>query len=228
MTASSETMPDSVLDKQNLNAWQKSLLPWSLTVLTILAAAFIYLATNQLYRISNHINNYKTSELDKIFISPKDGTLVVPEGLKANEFARLYVLAKMDEQLMNKHYTQGGVLLTARLYAQYLGFFTGMLLAFVGAIFIMSKLREGESTIFASNEKAAFSLVSTSPGLIFCVLGTILMLSTILTHNEIQINDQAVYLNAEMINPGQVTHDNKSEKDSTKFRMGNSFPPADK
>lgn len=227
MSISPSQAPDSMVDNQNLASWHKGLWPWVTGIIVALLILFSYMATSQLFNVNSQINTYKTSELDKIFINRIDSKLIIPEGQDVGEFTKLYMLAKMEEQLMNKHYSQGGVLLTARLYIQYLGFFTGMILAIVGAIFIISKLKEGESFLLASNKTAAISFSSTSPGIIFGVLGTIMMLSTILSHNEISIKDSAVYLNAEMINPGMAVQEASPAKTSTNERMRDSFPPPD-
>lgn len=43
------------------------------------------------------------------------------------------------------------------------------------------------------------NVASSSPGIIFGVLGTGLMLATILTHSEIDVQDQPLYLNPNTI-----------------------------
>lgn len=189
---------------RNLVSWQRRLLPWMILLPTALIMIFVYLSTVQLNNFSKEINNYKTSELDKIFINKKDSSIhsIV---LSSTEITKLFLLAKMEEQLMNKRYSQGGALLISRLYTKYLGFFTGMILAIVGAVFIISKLSEGQSSLEASNDTIKLSLISTSPGIIFGVLGTVLMLSTILSQREIQITDAAIYLNGPATTPINIT-----------------------
>jgi hypothetical protein len=194
-------------EKQNdkyLIAWQRKLLPWMVILPTILILVFIYLATSQLNDFSSEINNYKTSELDKLFLNAKDSSLRIPVETNKEEFVKLYMLAKMDEQLMNKRYSQGGALLVSRLYTKYLGFFTGMILAIVGAVFIISKLKENTSQLETSSEAFKLSLMSSSPGIIFGILGTCLMMTTILKQNDIDIKDVATYLNASMYQTNKV------------------------
>jgi hypothetical protein len=48
-------------------------------------------------------------------------------------------------------------------------------------------------------------MVSSSPGIIFGVLGTALMLTTILTHSEISVKDMPLYLNTYNISETQKT-----------------------
>jgi hypothetical protein len=190
-----ESDHESQKDK-NVFSWQKKLLPWMVSLPTLLIIIFVYLATTQLNTFSNEINNYKSSELDKVFL--RDSTLTIPTEINKGEFIKLYILAKMDEQLINKRYSQAGSLLISRLYTKYLGFFTGMILAIVGAVFIISKLSERVTKLETSTEAFKVSLVSASPGIIFGILGTSLMLATILKQNNIETTDTATFLNGGM------------------------------
>jgi hypothetical protein len=191
-------------DEKQLNRWQRSLLPWMVILPTVLIVGFVYLATLQLGEFSRQINTYKVSELDKVFVNAKDSSLRVPPNADSKEFLKLYLLAKMDEELMNKRYSQAGSLLIARLYTKYLGFFTGMILAIVGAVFIISKLSESTSTLEGSMNAYKISLISASPGIIFGCLGTMLMLSTILHHTDIDVRDAANFINAGTVTPGTI------------------------
>jgi len=189
-------MSDDKTAAKDLLKWQNKLLPWMVILPSILIIVFVFLATKQLNVFSAEINNYKNSELDKVFL--KDSSLKIPMDIKKDEFTKLYVLSKMEEQLMNKRYSQGGALLLSRLYTKYLGFFTGMILAIVGSVFIISKLTEPSTNIDTTAKAFKVSVVSASPGIIFGLLGTSLMLSTILKQNSIDIKDVATYLNPGM------------------------------
>ncbi|MEP6596706.1 MAG: SDR family NAD(P)-dependent oxidoreductase, partial [Ginsengibacter sp.] len=125
--------------------------------------------------------------------------------LKRNaEYLKWYSLVKMEEHSINRRYNQGGVLLMSRIYIKYLGFFTGMILAIVGSVFIISKLKEDVSELEGSiQDKTKFKLISSSPGIIFGVLGTALMMTTILTHSEISVKDMPLYLNTYNISETQ-------------------------
>ncbi len=65
-----------------------------------------------------------------------------------------------------------------------------------------------------------FSIVSSSPGIIFGILGTFLMIATIMTHNKIEIQDRPLYLNATTIMSTELIHsmaqDNKADSTKTK------------
>jgi len=191
---------DSTEDKKTtkqrqIRSWQLRLLPWMVGVPTVLIIIFIILATIQFNRFNTEISTYKNSELNDVLPSPKDtsGNYLITGN---PEYVKLFTLAKMEEESMNRRYSQGGVLLSARLYTQWLGFVTGMILAIVGSVFIISKLNEKTSKLDMSyNEQVRLQLTSSSPGVIFGVLGTCLMLATIFTHNNIDVKDMPLYLN---------------------------------
>jgi len=78
----------------------------------------------------------------------------------------------------------------------------GVILAIVAAVFIISKLKEGETTFGGTaGEKMQFNLVSTSPGIIFGILGTTLMMATILYNPSIDQTDSPLYLTPELSLP---------------------------
>jgi hypothetical protein len=80
-----------------------------------------------------------------------------------------------------------------------------MILAIVGAIFIIGKLQESSSNIEgAVGDQMKLKIVSSSPGIIFGVLGTVLMLSTILQHAVIELKDQPLFLNSYNIQVNSV------------------------
>lgn len=70
-----------------------------------------------------------------------------------------------------------------------------MILALVGAAFILGKLREPASELQLKTGAAEGNLKGQSPGLFLAFLGTILMVTTIVTHNEIETKDPATYTN---------------------------------
>jgi hypothetical protein len=185
----------SQLESDQINSWQNKLLPWLIIMPTILMLLFIYLATRQMQRFNTVIDAKSESVIEKIIPFPSDTSL--NSNLKGNmDYIRWITLARMEEKSLDRRYSQGGLLLASRIFTKYLGFFTGMILAIVGAVFIIGKLQESASDIEgAVGEQMKLKIVSSSPGIIFGVLGTVLMLSTILQHTEIELKDQPLFLN---------------------------------
>ena len=200
---------------KQLFKWQNRLMPWMITVPTVLIGLFILFGTMQLNKFDNYMSNGDEGEIEKAIPSPAAST--TDSNLRKNlEYLRWYSLVKMEDHAINRRYKQGGVLLMSRIYIKYLGFFTGMILAIVGSVFIISRLREDVSELEGSiQEKSKFKLVSSSPGIIFGVLGTTLMMATILKHSEINVKDMPLYLNPYNISQTQRTNDVKKDKKTT-------------
>ncbi len=108
--------------------------------------------------------------------------------------ARLQALVDLEAYSLRRHTHQANVLLMARVWTHYLGFVTGMILALVGAAFILGKLQIASTDVNAKVQMAEISIKSSSPGLILVFLGVLLMLTTIVTHHKIETSDTAVYL----------------------------------
>jgi hypothetical protein len=106
---------------------------------------------------------------------------------------------------VQQRYHQANVILMARIWTTYLGFVTGMILAVVGAAFILGKLREQASEISGKAENWQVSIASTSPGLIMVVLGSALMLVTIMTHHQINVTDRPLYFGTAALSPSPST-----------------------
>lgn len=186
---------DPAINDARLYAWQNRLLPWMVLLPTLLISAFIILATVQVNRFNNYVYKQDNSSVSNAIPSPMAAT--TDSSLARNmEYIKWYTLAKMEEESIQRRYDQGGVLLMSRIYTKYLGFFTGMILAIVGAVFIISKLKEDTSNVEGSiSEQVKLKVVSSSPGVIFGILGTVLMLGSVFQHNDITVKDMPLYLN---------------------------------
>jgi len=187
----------TVSERRAIEKWQNRLLPWLVIMPTFLICIFIYMATQQVKHFNSAIEIKPDSLLiGKILPSPADTQLNV--ALKNDkQYLQWVTLSYLEQESMFRRYNQGGLLLMSRIFVKYLGFFTGMILAIVGAVFIIGKLSEDYTGLSGSvTQQAKFNIVTSSPGIIFGVLGTVLMVSTILQHNDITIQDSPLYLNA--------------------------------
>jgi hypothetical protein len=202
---SMEDIPDGMKNTQNIQRdneklifkWQQKLLPWFIIMPTILIGIFIFLATQQLVKFNEKLQTKPDSTLIGKILPVGEGRNISDGKYK---YLLLTVLAHLEQESTYRRYNQGALLLMSRIFTKYLGFFTGMILAIVGAVFIIGKIREDSTSLTANvNEMMKFSLISSSPGIIFGVLGTILMLATILKHNDITVQDSPLYLNANTI-----------------------------
>lgn len=196
--------------QRHLYRWQNRLLPWLIIMPSILVILFIYLATQQVNHFNAALEIKKESVVEKLAVT--DTTEL--KKLKGNlDYVRWMTLARMEEESLQKRYNQGGLLLLSRIFIKYLGFLTGMIIAIVGAVFIIGKLNEDTTKIEGTaGEKISFSIISSSPGIIFGILGTVLMTTTILQHKEITVQDSPLYLNAYGIS--SLKSPDKAETDS--------------
>lgn len=168
-------------------------MPWLVVMPTLLILLFVFLATQQMRKFNTMLEVETTSVLDEVGLNTEKSA----ELLKSPEYLRWVTLVKMEERSLDRRYKQGGALLASRIFTKYLGFFTGMILAIVGSIFIIAKLQEEKTEIEGDiGNGIKGKLASSSPGIIFGLLGTVLMLSTILQHNDISVSDQPLFLNS--------------------------------
>ena len=102
-------------------------------------------------------------------------------------------LVALETSALDRRYRQANILLLSRVWTRQIGFATGMILALVGAAFILGKLNTDTSELTAEGPGWKGGLKSSSPGLILAGLGTILMVTSIVTQYPIGVVDRAVY-----------------------------------
>ena len=90
---------------------------------------------------------------------------------------------------------------------QYLCFVTGIVLAMVGATFILGKLREPQTDMEVKGGAVPFMIKTSTPGLVLVALGTLMMLSPIFSHQNILIQDASTYLKLWYLDG--VSHDDR-------------------
>jgi hypothetical protein len=157
---------------------------------------FFFLASfGQLIYLHLTIRNSPTLNLSEALSQLPSSSLTPAQMIEASKLKALIMLEGHSSQ---RQYHQANVLLMARVWTSYLGFVTGMVLALVGAAFILGRLREPVSELSSSIQTTALSLKSASPGLLLAGMGTILMLATIITPHRIDVTDRAVYLHDTM------------------------------
>ena len=100
----------------------------------------------------------------------------------------------LEKDVIQHRYQQVNATLLLRAWTRYLGFLTGMILAFIGSVFILGKLREEAIQINGETEGIKASLNTSSPGIVLAVLGVLLMCLTIIIPFEFEIRDTPVYL----------------------------------
>jgi hypothetical protein len=160
--------------------WQRRLLPFlvgTLGVLTVLFCAAIAWETR-------YIQNRMESALE-LDLRPA-----------MNQEFRANAAFLLEADLIERRYRAADAAALSRIYLMFLGFGTGMVMALVGATFVLGKIAEPATSIDGSGSSFKASLHSGSPGVILAFFGTVLMLCTIFSKTEISLSDRAIYMGA--------------------------------
>jgi hypothetical protein len=104
------------------------------------------------------------------------------------------VRSKLEVFIITNRYHQAKVMLMARLWIRYLGFITGMILAVIGASFVLGKLQEPSQELRTELPTGNLTLRTTSPGIILVVLGVVLIVTSTIYKDTIEVQDMGLYL----------------------------------
>ena len=144
---------------------------------------FLVVTLLQLRSLQQRIDTPPVLDLTSALAPLDEGAVSTGDRLMV---AQWRTLALLEESVLERRYHQANLLLMSRAWTRYLGFVTGMIFALVGAAFVMGKLQERESALALKNAAVEANITTTSPGLVLCLLGTVLMLATLLTHHDIE------------------------------------------
>jgi hypothetical protein len=172
--------------------WQERLLPTMSGLLVGLTIFFFLTTFGQMAYL--HWTILQSPAVD---INPSAGENLINTAETFNDRVNareLEVRSRMEAFLVTQRYHQASVQLMAGLWTRYLGFITGMILALVGASFVLGKLREPSQKLDGKFSMLDFSLRTTSPGVILAVLGVVLMFATITDKDTLKVTDEDVYL----------------------------------
>lgn len=176
---------------RDLARWQKRLLPFAIASISLMAVFFFVSSLIQLGRLSETIAYQPDSSVSvALAASERANPALATEG----EHLRWKTLVMLEKEALARRYTQVNATLMLRAWTRHLGFLTGMILAFVGAIFILAKLSETETQLSLESAGAKGALATSSPGLVLAVLGTVLMIVTLTVNFEFSTRDLPVYL----------------------------------
>jgi len=180
-------------ESRDLARWQRKLLPYMARFLVVLAFAFFGLSIYDMYEMRTFVKS-ETSER----ISSRVEELVRPTSsnqtagnTSADIVQRSLLLLEADA--MDKRYRQASALLMSRIWTRQLSFLTGMVLAFIGSIFILGKLSEAKTDISAGTDRWKGAISSTSPGLILASFGTVLIAISLIVQPKVEVQDRPIY-----------------------------------
>ncbi|MEM0999814.1 MAG: hypothetical protein AAGN35_22360 [Bacteroidota bacterium] len=181
-----------ILETKQTARWQRAQLPLMRGMLVLLTLFFCLASATFIFLLQDRLEHWEPeSEITITDYFPHD----TPTQQGAIPNAQFLAFYQLEQQALERRYIRANTLLLSRIWIKFLGFLTGIILAVVGAVFILGKLREGPSTLASENQVTGkLSLTSSSPGLFLTLFGTTLMLTTILNHNEITVEDGRLFL----------------------------------
>lgn len=176
---------------QSTIRWQSRMAPAMATAVVLSALFFASVAIWKVGSIEAEIRARVVAEPAIEWTRP---------GLEPSSFAEKLQLADtqaryaLEREIIARRYHQGILAHTSRLWTRFMGFITGMILALVGAAFILGKLETDRSELGAATVGTSLTLRSTSPGIVLAALGTGLMAISIAVNASFETRDMAIYL----------------------------------
>ncbi len=119
-------------------------------------------------------------------------------------------LLLLEADALDKRYHQANALLMSRIWTKHLAFITGEIMALLGAVFILGKLKEDPAKIGGGATGWRVDIASTSPGIVLACFGTILLIVAVTSQTRITVTDHPVYI-APHVLPGATVAGNKTE-----------------
>lgn len=187
--------------------WQKKLLPVMTWILIGLAIFFFIASLFQLIYVHRNLQVEPSPDIEGAYA--KLDSLITGEENAIAAF-RAKSLVMLEANAMARRYHQANSTLMTRVWIRYLGFVTGMILSIIGAVFILGKLESPITEIKGDVTGNGYSIRSASPGIILTFFGVVLMITTIVIHHPILVEDQPLFT-SEYISPTAKKEQNRQQ-----------------
>ncbi|WP_404711925.1 hypothetical protein [Sphingomonas sp. MMS24-J13] len=171
-------------------SWQKRMAP--LMVGAVVSTA-IFFAVVMLVRFSAIEQTLQDPPQSQISIPWTKAGLEPGNWRDQKDLASVQANFILERELIARRYRQASAMLSLRLWTRLMGFLTGMILAMVGAAFVLGKLTSPESEIAGGASGANVSIKSASPGIVMAALGTILIGIALVMPVTTDVHDAAIY-----------------------------------
>ncbi len=178
---------------RDLAHWQLRLLPFMTRFIVVMAVAFFVFSGLHIYQVTKFIQAEDGLNIRSVIqneIAKPTGQSLTPEEVTEHS------LLLLEADALDKRYHQAGGLLMSRIWSRQLAFITGMVMAFVGAVFILGKLSEDRSEASGGAGEWKVAISSASPGIILSFFGTVLLISSLFVRATLDVSDGPAYLNA--------------------------------
>ena len=162
-----------------------------ITVLVILTAFFILIGFLQFQLLKEVLQSGPSLKIESFLGQTEIKDDMTPKDrLESTQWNHLVML---ELHLLQQRYHQAKLYIISRIWMRFLGFIIGMTLALIGAAFILGKLKETGTSIDVESANVKLTLLSTSPGIVLSLLGSILMIIAMLSSANIYTEDNATY-----------------------------------
>lgn len=164
--------------------WQKRILPFAVICIMLLIIIFFSFYLYQITQIQgsfSNLANYNNNSLQQVSVNNNQSM--------SQQLYNAEIIS-----LLNRHHG-ASIIIKSRILIISLSFLTGVVMTFLGSIFILGKFNENVSTIEGNVKEMKVALASSSPGIILSTLGIILISISILSKTNLAVSDKPVYLN---------------------------------
>jgi hypothetical protein len=173
----------------DLKQWQSKMAPFMVAAVIVMGLFFAVATIWKFGEVETRLSK-SSDELSAVVWTPK----IQPQSFDEQmQLARVQAAYNLETDLIARRYEQANVAFLSRLWTRFMGFITGMILALVGAAFVLGKLETDKSEVEGTAKGMSVAIRSTSPGLILAVLGAILMGLTIALPVNVSVRDGAIY-----------------------------------
>lgn len=179
------------IKEDRLFRWQNKLLPFMVCIILLMAIFFFFASMYQLQYLQKEVR-HKTFDIQPV-MEEYEKILAGNRMLPNEQYINFKINTLLEQNVVERRYHQTNSAMLSRIWTRYMGFITGMILALVGAAFILGKFSEGPTKIETESQLLKASIYSSSPGLVLAFLGTVLMCITLIVPFEIGTRDMAVY-----------------------------------
>ena len=200
-----------------ISNWQRRMAPLMVAAVVTTALFFAVVTLREFAKIEGWLIEQSipaAAVIEKTGLSPATFDEQLRQSAARESFA-------LEREVIARRYNQGNLLIATRLWTRMMGFVTGMVLALIGAAFVLGKLSEDISELAANSGGISLSFKSASPGIILSVLGTILMGITIWVPVDLLTQDAALYVGstpyegtAGKLGPGEAVSPASPDADS--------------
>jgi len=175
-----------------LDKWHHLLLKYMKGSLWIAILIFFGVSWWEMHAIRTYLYEDQTQSLSLLLETTSAEESKLFDNVQP-DLARLRVLAVLEAAALDRRYRHAEAILGYGAFIRFLGFATGMVLTLIGSLFVLYRVDSDRTRVSGKLEKWEVFL-DASPGVLLSILGSALMMATILKTMTVDVRDTAVYL----------------------------------